>query len=85
MFSTINTKFPMISSTKYIIERMSVVVLDICSTSPAKIIIDIDIYDNAFDHFVREVWEVRKLLAQNTAAVNEGTRETPIATKETIP
>jgi abortive infection bacteriophage resistance protein len=68
---------------KKTIESVLVVFLDIRSTSLAKMIIDIDIYDNAFDQFVRKVWEVRKLLAHNTAAVIEGTRETPITTKET--
>jgi hypothetical protein len=69
---------------KQTIESVFVVFLDIRSTLLAKMIIDIDIYDNAFDHFVRKLWEVRKLLAQKTAAVNEGTRETPITTKETM-
>jgi hypothetical protein len=68
---------------KQTIESMLVVFLDIRSTSLTKMIIDIDLYDNAFDHFVRKLWEVRKLLAQKTSAVNEGTRETPINTKET--
>jgi hypothetical protein len=68
---------------KQTIESVLVVFLDICSTSLAKMIIDIDIYDNAFAHFLRKVWDVRKLLAQKTAAVNEGTIETPITTKET--
>jgi hypothetical protein len=68
---------------KQTIESALVVFLDIRSTSLAKMIIHIDIYDNAFDYFVRKVWEVRKLLAQKIAAVNEGTRETSITTKET--
>jgi hypothetical protein len=68
---------------KQTIESVLVVFLDIRSTSLAKMIINIDIYDNAFYHFVRKVWEVRKLLAQKTAAINEGTRETPTTTKET--
>jgi hypothetical protein len=68
---------------KQTIDSVLVVFLYMCSTSLAKMIIDIDIYNNAFDHFVRKVWEVRKLLAQSTAAVNEGTIETPITTKET--
>jgi hypothetical protein len=71
------------SKPKQNIESVLVVFLDIRSTLLAKIIIDIDIYDYVFDHFVRKVWELRKLLAHKTAAVNAGTRETPITTKET--
>jgi hypothetical protein len=69
---------------KQTIEILLDVFLNIHFTSLAKMIINMDTYNNAFDHFVRKVWEVRKLLAHKTAAVNDGTRETPITTKENM-
>jgi hypothetical protein len=59
------------------IESVLVVFLDIRSAAVAKTIIDIKVYESAFDHFVAQVWEVHKTIAEKRAPADDAAATPP--------